>query len=137
MFTFPKTVAKYTRFQDIKICVCILIIFVKDDLFASPLLEYSTITFYLHSIFKKLFSSIIIFISSFNGLTIDLFKTSYVSFSQSIWAFFITYELSYFILISLRINLLTVLNFPWPWSPPTIVSIDEIALLSDLFDYSW
>lgn len=45
MFTFPTIVVKYARSPDIKIRVIILTTFVKNDSFASSLLEYLTISF--------------------------------------------------------------------------------------------
>ena len=76
-------------------------------------------------------------ISSLSGFTIESFKTSDVSLSKSIWAFFITYEFSLLNNMSLKVNLETERNLPWPWSPLTIISIVDIEILSVLVEYSW
>ena len=111
----------------------------KIDLLISSSFEYLMISllssFYIKNTNISLF--IDIFISSLSGFTIEPFKTSHVSLSQSTWAFFITYDFSFFICISLNINLKTDRNLPWPWSLPTTISIIDIEVLSKLLKHSW
>ena len=86
MFTLPTTVAKNAKSPEIKIRVGICTILLKLDLLISSSFKYSMISLLSSFHIKKTNISllIIIFISSLSGLTIDSFKASYISLSQSI-----------------------------------------------------
>ena len=137
MFTFPTTVAKNDKSPEIKNTCGNLYYIIKIryiNIIFFWIFDDKLIIFIPHK--KNIFIHYY-FISSLSAFTIHLFKISYVSLSQSIWAFFITYHISFLIYISLNITMEIDQNFPWSWSPLTTISIVDTEVLSDLLEHSW